>query len=419
MTDVLLSAASLRQAVASRRNTVSEAEWNDWRWQVRKSLRTLKDLESWVNLTEDEREAVAKAGGRLKIAIPPYFAELMDPEDPACPIRRQAIPTMDELKLSSCEVDDPLGEDGDMVAPGLVHRYPDRVLFLVTDVCPMYCRYCTRARLVGAKGQLEVDEREQAYDYLRKNKKVRDVLISGGDPLMLTDEKLEDIIANLRAIPHIEIIRLGTRFPSVLPQRVTPQLVAMLKKHHPIWMNIHFSHPKEVTPEAMAATSLLVEAGIPLGSQTVLLKGINDTPAVMRSLMHKLVMARVRPYYIYQCDLIKGAEHFRTAVSTGVRIMEALRGHTSGYAVPTYVIDAPGGGGKVPIAPEYVLDKDREGVIFRNYENKVFRYPDAGRRRGTRDSGARWAGAGELNQAEASRYFSARNGVGKEVKSHG
>lgn len=366
-------------SVVPRKGNVPEADWNDWRWQLRKSIRTREELESWIRLTEEERQSLAQGGGRLRMAITPFWASLMDPDDPHCPIRMQAVPTTHEFRNTSIDLTDPCGEDGDMVAPGLVHRYPDRVLMLVTDVCAMYCRYCTRARIVGQP----VKERMvgpgmlgPAFEYLRKNKKVRDVLISGGDPLMLSDERLEAVIRELKSIPHIEFVRIGTRIPVVMPQRVTPELCAMLKRYSPIWLSLHFSHPKELVPEVAAACNRLADAGIPLGSQTVLLKGINDSPRVMLKLMHGLLQMRVRPYYIYQCDLVFGTEHFRTSVQTGLRIMESLRGHTTGYAVPIYVIDAPGGGGKVPITPEYVLNKSRKGVIIRNFEGKVFMYPE-------------------------------------------
>ncbi|MBI3291524.1 MAG: KamA family radical SAM protein [Elusimicrobia bacterium] len=355
----------------------ADPRWHDWRWQMSHRIVTLAQLEPWVNLTVDEKRAVSFSEGRFRMAIPPYWADLVDPNDPACPIRRQTIPTMDELKSSVHDLADPLGEEQDTVAPGVVHRYPDRILFLVNDVCAMYCRYCTRKRIVGGGyGVLRGDEFQQAMDYIRRNKKIRDVLISGGDPLTMSDERLEQIISTLRAIDHVEFIRLGTRYPVTLPQRVTPELCAMLKKYHPLWMSIHFNHPKEVTPEVHRACGRLADAGIPLGSQTVLLRGINDKPTIMMKLMHELLKIRVRPYYIYQCDLVPGSEHFRTPISTGIKIIEALRGHTTGYAVPTFVIDAPGGGGKIPLMPDYVISKSRKGILLKNYEGKVYFYPE-------------------------------------------
>jgi lysine 2,3-aminomutase len=356
---------------------VSETDWNDWRWQLRNRITTLEALEALMPLTSEEREGVVLAGHKLALAITPYFFNLIDINDPHCPIRRQVVPRVEEMIPAPWEMIDPCGEDEHMVAPGLVHRYPDRVLFLVTDRCAAYCRYCTRSRVVSGVGDqhLETDF-SAAINYIREHGEVRDVLLSGGDPLLFSDDRLEHLLGQLRAIKHVEFLRIGTRIPIFLPQRITPELCAMLRKYHPLWMSIHSNHPKEATHEVKEACARLADAGIPLGNQTVLLKGINDDVSVMKELMHRLLMMRVRPYYIYQCDLVKGTHHLRASVRKGLEIIEALRGHTTGYAVPQYVIDAPGGGGKVPIGPEYMLAHDKERVIIRNYEGKVFEYPE-------------------------------------------
>jgi len=355
---------------------VPESDWNDWHWQLRNRITTVEQLRGWFPLTPSEDEAVQRTQGRLVMAIPPYWASLMDPQDPNCPIRRQCIPTMEEFDLREHDLLDPCGEDGDMPVPGLVHRYPDRVLFLVTEQCAMYCRHCTRRRLVGttSRGLMSSANYEATFAYLRAHPEVRDVLISGGDPLMLTESRLEKILAGLRAIPSIEFIRIGSRTPVTMPQRVTPEFCELLKKYKPIWMSIHFCHPKEVTPRLKEAMDLLADSGVPLGSQTVLLRGINDDPAVMKRLMHELLKIRVRPYYIYQCDPAQGISHFRTSVETGVKIIEALRGHTTGYAVPTYVIDGPGGGGKIPINPNYVVGYEKGVMTLRNYAGEQYAY---------------------------------------------
>jgi len=359
---------------------VSEAKKNDWKWQLKNRITTASELSKYVNLTESELAACG-VDSRLKMSITPYFLTLIDKNDPNCPVRRQAIPTYPELNFSEDDLSDPCGEVKDTVVDGLVHRYPDRVLLLVTDLCAMYCRHCTRRRIVGQKEtSLSAEQLEAAYNYIRKNKKIRDVLISGGDPLMLADEKLESILKNLREISHVEIIRIGTRVPVVLPQRITPDLVAVLKKYHPLYISLHCNHPKEISPATEIACGLLADSGIPLGSQTVLLKGINDTPKIMMKLMHELMKIRVRPYYIYQCDLAPGTSHFRTAVDVGIKIIESLRGHTTGYAVPTFVIDAPGGGGKVPISPEYVISKNKDSIIIRNWKKEIYVYPEQGRK---------------------------------------
>lgn len=356
---------------------VSEKEWNDWRWQLRHRITTLEQLKGLIELTPEEIEGIKHSKGRLALAVTPYFASLMDPKNPNCPIRRQAIPRVEELHLSKNDMLDPCGEDKDSPVPGLVHRYPDRVLLLVTDQCAVYCRYCTRRRLVGAHERaITPDNFEEIIKYLKCHKKVRDVLLSGGDPLLLENERIEELLSRLRAITHIEILRIGTRVPVTLPQRITSGLVRMLKRYHPLMISIHFSHPKEITEQVKHACNELADAGIPLGSQTVLLKGINDKPHIMKKLMHELLKIRVRPYYIYQCDLAMGTEHFRTSVATGIQIIEKLRGYTTGYAVPTYVIDAPGGGGKIPVEPSYIISRGKGKVVLRNYEGKIFEYPE-------------------------------------------
>jgi lysine 2,3-aminomutase len=317
-------------------------------------------------------------GGRLPMGITPYYASLMDPDDPADPIRRMLIPVGAEFDRSTGEADDPLGEEHDSPVPGLVHRYPDRVLFLVTNFCATYCRYCTRARMVGHSGEYHFnhDQYQRAIDYIAEHTEVRDVLLSGGDPLTMNDERLEWILSRIRAIPHVEFLRIGTKVPAVLPQRITPSLTRMLRRYHPLWMSIHFMHPAEATAEVNQACSRLADAGIPLGSQTVLASGINDDVETMKRLMHSLLKMRVRPYYLYQCDPISGSSHFRTPVEKGLEIIAGLRGHTTGYGVPTFVIDAPGGGGKIPLIADPVVGRDSDFVLLRNYEGKTFRYPD-------------------------------------------
>ncbi len=352
-------------------------DWEDWRWQLRNRIRSLDVLKKVVNLTLQEEKGIVGCGDKLTMSIPPYFASLMDADDPKCPIRLQSVPLGYELETSAEEMKDPCGEDDHSPVHGLVHRYPDRVLFLVNEMCAMYCRYCTRSRMVGdGKRTLSKETYEAAFDYIRSNKKIRDVLISGGDPLTMSDRMLEYIISTLKSIPHVEFVRIGTRIPVTLPQRITFDLVNMLKKYSPIWMSIHFNHAKEITKRVKFACDLLADSGIPLGSQTVLLKGINDKPSIMKKLMHELLKIRVRPYYIYQCDPILGSKHFRTPVSVGINIMEKLRGHTTGYAVPTYVIDGPGGGGKIPINPNYIIARDENKYILRNFANQEFHYVD-------------------------------------------
>jgi lysine 2,3-aminomutase len=352
---------------------VPDNQWEDWRWQLSHRLNTLEELSQIIHLTPEEEEGCRSHNFRLDIT--PYFASLIHPEDPNCPIRRQVIPTAKEAVAFGGMFADSLNEDGHSPVPGLVHRYPDRVLMLVTTQCASYCRYCTRSRIVGsASAQFSRADFDAQIEYIARTPQVRDVLLSGGDPLILPQRILEDLLRRLRAIPHVEIIRIGSRVPVFLPQRITEELVAMLRQFHPLWMNLHFNHAAEITPEVTCALARLADAGLPLGSQTVLLAGINDSPAVMKELLHKLVRNRVRPYYLYQCDLVEGAGHFRTTISKGIEIIESLRGHTSGYAIPTYVVDAPGGGGKIPVMPQYVISQAPGKVILRNFEGFITTY---------------------------------------------
>ncbi|MGA6924808.1 MAG: KamA family radical SAM protein [Desulfosarcina sp.] len=352
--------------------------WNDWQWQTSHRIRTLAQLESMICLSEDERAAFTQAGNVLPLGITPYYMSLVSIDDPSQPIRRTVIPTVQESVRGVGEADDPLGEDGMSPVPGLVHRYPDRVLLLLSDFCSTYCRYCTRSRVVGHGGIHPSRNRlERAFAYIEQTPTVRDVLLSGGDPLMLGEEKLSWILSRLRQIPHVEIVRIGTKVPAVLPQRITPRLVRMLRQYHPLWMSLHFTHPDECTPEANRACAMLADAGIPLGSQTVLLKGVNDRLETMRDLVHHLLKMRIRPYYLYQCDPITGSSHFRTPIETGLAIIRGLRGFTSGYAVPTYVVDAPGGGGKIPLMPDYVVGREDDALVMKNYEGQLYRYPEA------------------------------------------
>ena len=357
----------------------SAAEWNDWRWQMRSRIRSLEELTRIFRLSEDEYAAVAQHKGSLPVGITPYYASLMGLTDAGEPLRRTHITSGGEYVRGPGEDDDPLSEDHDTVVPGLVHRYPDRVLFLVTGTCSTYCRYCTRSRLVGNPGgeyQFSRGQWEQALAYLEAHTEVRDVLLSGGDPLTLSDDKLDWLLGRLRAIKHIEFLRIGTKMPVVTPQRVTRGLVRVLKKHHPLWMSIHFTHPRELTREVAEATARLADAGIPLGSQTVLLKDINDTPQTMTELMHGLLKLRVKPYYLYQADPISGSAHFRTPVERGLEIIRALRGHTTGYATPIFCIDAPGGGGKIQLAPDPVAGREGDYLLLRTFEGKIYKYPD-------------------------------------------
>ncbi|KUO77937.1 MAG: lysine 2,3-aminomutase [Desulfosporosinus sp. BRH_c37] len=356
---------------------ISDEQWNDWHWQMSNRIIDHKGLLKSMSLSSKEAEQIERCLVNFRMAITPYYFSLMDPLDLNCPIRKQAIPSIHELSSSSCDLEDPLHEEADSPVPGLTHRYPDRVLLLVTDQCSMYCRHCTRRRMAGQTDKaLPLNRFKLALEYIRANPQIRDVLISGGDPLTLSDERLEFILSNLRSIPHVEIIRIGTRTPVVLPMRITDHLIRVLQKYHPIWINTHFNHPQELTVEARNALNKLANAGIPLGNQSVLLKGINDCPVVMKKLVHELVKCRVRPYYLYQCDLSSGIEHFRTSVSTGLEIIEMLRGHTSGFAVPTFVVDAPGGGGKIPLQPNYLISQSNDKVILRNYEGVICAYQE-------------------------------------------
>ena len=358
---------------------VTDEEWNGWVWQLKSRVTTLEQLQERLpGLTDEEIAGARLARNKLAMAIPPYFFNLIDQDDPNCPIRRQVVPRIDETFTAPWEMSDPCGEDSHSPVPGLVHRYPDRVLFLVTDRCAAYCRYCTRSRLVSnASGYDFHPEFDRQIEYIRQHPEIRDVLLSGGDALLLSDAKLDHLLTQLRAIPHIEFLRIGSRIPIFLPQRITPELCAVLRKHHPLFISIHTNHPRELTTEVRAGLERLADAGIPLGNQAVLLKDVNDDPVTMKALMQKLLMCRVRPYYIYLCDLIAGSAHLRASVRKGLEIIEQLRGHTTGYAVPQLVIDAPGGGGKVPINPEYVLSHNADRVVIRNFEGKVFEYPEA------------------------------------------
>lgn len=354
---------------------VSDKDWNDWTWQVRNRIETVDELKKYLRLTEEEEAGIRESLKTLRMAITPYYLSLIDPEDPNDPVRKQAVPSSLELHRAKADLEDPLHEDSDSPVPGLTHRYPDRVLMLITDKCSMYCRHCTRRRFAGQHDAASPRENiDKAIDYIARTPQVRDVVLSGGDALLVSDETIEYILKRLREIPHVEIIRFGTRTPVVLPQRITPELVKMLSKYHPIWLNTHFNHPNEVTEESKEACARLANAGIPLGNQSVLLRGVNDCPNIMMRLVHELVKIRVRPYYIYQCDLSLGIEHFRTPVSKGIEIMENLRGHTSGFCVPTFVIDAPGGGGKIPIMPNYIVSMAPNRIVVRNYEGVITTY---------------------------------------------
>ncbi len=352
--------------------------WTDWRWQVRNSFTSYKQLTTFLQLADQENAPLSN-GYNLPVRITPYYASLIDTTDPEQPIRKTMVPVMDELLRSPDEKPDPLAEESCSPVDHIIHRYPDRVLFLATGFCSAYCRYCTRSHMVSKSDKVHSSKSEwdTAIAYIREHEEIRDVLISGGDPLTLADSRLEYLLSNLRSIAHVEIIRIGTKVPVVLPQRITPTLVNMLKKYHPLFMSIHFTHPDELTPETRHACKLLADAGIPLGSQTVLLKGVNDDIDVFKKLMQQLLTVRVRPYYLYQCDPIPGSKHFRTPVSKGLELIRGLRGFTSGYAVPQFVIDAPGGGGKIPLLPDYYQGHTEDEVLLKNYEGKLYRYPDA------------------------------------------
>ncbi|AOY56822.1 KamA family radical SAM protein [Desulfococcus multivorans] len=358
---------------------VSGKLWNDWHWQVAHRIRTAAELTRYIPLlSKDEEQALYQADIRLPLAVTPYYMSLVSPADPDQALRRTVVPVYRELIRTPGEADDPLSEEAQSPVPGLVHRYPDRVLLLALDFCSTYCRYCTRSRVVGHGALHPTRTRlERALTYIESKPEIRDVLLSGGDPFLLGDDRLEWILCRLHRIPHVEIIRIGTKVPAVLPQRITPKLVKMLKRYHPLWMSLHFTHPDECTPESQRACSLLADAGIPLGSQTVLLKGVNDTVDIMKNLVHCLMKMRVRPYYLYQCDPISGSSHFRTPVETGMEIIRGLRGFTSGYAVPTYVVDAPAGGGKIPLMPDYIIGREGRNLVMKNYEGNRYQYPNA------------------------------------------
>ncbi|NLG41350.1 MAG: lysine 2,3-aminomutase [Chloroflexi bacterium] len=356
---------------------VPDEKWNDWHWQVSHRIPDVDTLKKYFPLAPEEEEGCRKALEHFRMAITPYYLTLIDPNDPNDPVRKQAVPTGNEAYRSPEDLLDPLEEDGDSPVPGLTHRYPDRVLFLITDQCAMYCRHCTRRRLAGQKdGARTRNQIDDCIEYIRNTPAVRDVLLSGGDALLMSDDRLEYILSELRKIDHVEIIRIGTRTPVVLPQRITPEFCTMIRKYHPVWLNTHFNHSNEITPDSMLACSRLADAGVQLGNQSVLLRGVNDCVHVMRKLVNGLVYMRVRPYYIYQCDLSLGLSHFRTPVAKGLEIIEGLRGHTSGFCVPTYVVDAPGGGGKIPVMPDYLISQNPDHIVLRNFEGVITTYKE-------------------------------------------
>jgi len=356
--------------------TYNQERWNDWRWQMRHRLTKLEHFQQLLRLSATEEQGLLIAPDKFAVAVTPYFASLLDPKDPLCPLRLQVIPQKEELIVSTADMVDPCGEDNDTPVPGLVHRYPDRVLLLALDTCAAYCRYCTRSRLVSQGEMYPVTRRLDAIvAYLEEHTEIRDVLISGGDPLLMSDEPLDNLLGRLRAIEHIEFIRIGSRVPSFLPQRITPELVVLLRKHR-VWLSLHFCHVRELTPAVAQACDRLADGGIPLGSQTVLLKGVNDSEKALKNLFHGLLKLRVRPYYLYQCDPVVGTAHLRTSVQTGIDLISKLRGHTTGYAVPTYVIDAPGGGGKVPIQAETLVDYEKGTATMRNWAGNTYTYVD-------------------------------------------
>jgi lysine 2,3-aminomutase len=355
------------------------SDWCDWRWQLRHRLQTADDLAGVIALTDAEYQALTQPGRAFPVSVTPYYASLLSADDPCHPLRRTVIPTPAEFETHPGDMIDPLAEDDHSPVPGIVHRYPDRALFLVTDYCPVYCRYCTRSRLVGGNAPFSFSKTQwqRGIDYIADTPAIRDVLVSGGDPLVYSDDQLTWLLQRLRAIPHLEMIRIGSKIPMVLPQRVTPELCSMLKRLHPLYMSVHITHPAELTEEAAQACTRLADAGIPLGSQTVLLQGVNDDADTMRTLMHGLLKIRVRPYYLLQCDPIQGSAHLRTPVAKGIEIIKALRGHTTGYAVPHYIVDVPGGGGKISLDPEYITGRDEQGLVITNFQGmEGFHYPD-------------------------------------------
>ena len=375
--DSEVSFASVAPGYWSSEN-VSPEEWSNYRWQMKNRVESLEEVERHLRLSEDERAGILLTGTKLASAVTPHFFNLVEPDNPDCPIRRQIIPQVAETFEDSTEMADPCGEDSHMPVPGLVHRYPDRVLLLVIDRCASYCRYCTRSRVVSGVGEQHLETKlEAAFEYLENTPRVRDVLLSGGDPLLLSDNRLKRILSRLRSIEHIQFVRIGSRIPIFLPQRITPALCEILREFHPLFVSVHTNHPRELTCEVREALGRLADAGIPLGNQSVLLKGVNDSVDVQRALVHKLLLCRVKPYYLYQCDLIKGSAHLRTPIRKGLEIIEGLRGHTTGYAIPQFVVDAPGGGGKIPLNPDYVLNSDEDSTLLRNYEGKEFMYSEA------------------------------------------
>jgi lysine 2,3-aminomutase len=354
---------------------VPDSQWNDWHWQQRERITRVDQLEKVIRLTADERQAAVETDKDFHMGITPYYAALMDPDDPHCPVRLQSVPTMGETILAAADLEDPLAEERDMPVPGITHRYPDRVLFYITHNCPVYCRHCTRKRKVADPSSAAAKKQvEDGLDYIALHPEIRDVVISGGDPLSMSDDRLDYILGRLRAIPHVEIFRLGTRNLVTLPQRVTDDFVHMIRRHHPVYVNTHFNHPKECTAEAFEAARRLADAGCSIGNQMVLLKGVNDDPKTVMELNHKLLLMRIRPYYIYQCDLAKGISHFRTTVEAGRKIIRSLRGFTSGLAVPHFVVDAPDGGGKIPVNPDYVIRHEGKKWVFRNFQGKDYTY---------------------------------------------
>lgn len=356
---------------------VNKERWNDWKWQLKNRITSAAQLSKILDLTDEEKVEINRCLERFRMAVTPYYSTLIDSGSRNCPIRMQSIPSIGELHYYSCDLPDPLGEEKFSPVENIVHRYPDRVLFLLTHKCSMYCRHCTRRRVVGEEDfSVNEEKLEKALAYIRNNANIRDVLLSGGDPLIMSDSYLEYVISRLREITHVEIIRIGTRTPVVLPMRITESLLNMLRKYHPVWINTHFNHPNEITEVSAGACAKIVDAGIPLGNQSVLLRGINDDPVILRELFLKLVKMRVRPYYLYQCDVAQGIGHFRTPVEKGIEIMQSLRGYISGYAIPTFVIDAPGGGGKIPINPEYIVSMDEKEVVMKNYKGDIYTYPN-------------------------------------------
>jgi lysine 2,3-aminomutase len=378
-----------KQAPPAPWNDVPWEQWEDWHWQIANRLTTVDELDKVINLTEDEKGIISHSLNTLRMAITPYYASLMDKDDPHCPIRVRAVPTVEELHISEEDMLDPLHEDIDSPAPGVTHRYPDRVLFLITDQCSMYCRHCTRRRIAGETDQpRSMKDIDLAIQYIRETPAVRDVLLSGGDAFTLSTDRLEAIVAKLSEIPHVEIIRYGTATPVVCPQRITDNLVNMLKKYQPVWINVHYNHPKELTERSRQALAKLADAGFVLGNQSVLMRGVNDCPYIMKELVQRLIENRVRPYRLYQCDLSQGIAHFRTTVRRGMEIMEHLIGHTSGFAIPSFIVDLPGGGGKTPVHPGYMIGQSDRTVIFRNYEGVIAKYvePEDGSFKGCPDS---------------------------------